>query len=73
MFISDCPVPYILILGGTDVNEYNQDPEMLQRMWQALHKARHLTYYLSCLYDVYYHNKYTGSHILPLTHSALGK
>lgn len=37
---SDCKVPYILILGGTDVNEFSKDEERMAVMTVAVARAR---------------------------------
>ena len=38
--ITDIRIPYMLILGGTDVNENYRDPDMMDVMTQAVTKAR---------------------------------
>ncbi|XP_041377566.1 glycosyltransferase 1 domain-containing protein 1-like isoform X2 [Gigantopelta aegis] len=39
---SGISVPYILMLGGTDINEYSKDPAQLEVMTKAVDGARHL-------------------------------
>ena len=38
--LSDCKIPYILILGGTDVNEFSKDEQRMAVMTVAVTRAR---------------------------------
>ena len=39
-FMVDCPVPYAVIFGGTDLNEHHRDDHKLPVMTAAVHKAK---------------------------------
>lgn len=40
LIISDCPVPFSIIFGGTDLNEHCKNKDKLETMKKALEKAR---------------------------------
>lgn len=37
--LSDCPVPFALIFGGTDLNEHHRDKEKFVMMSKAINKV----------------------------------
>ncbi|XP_064613174.1 glycosyltransferase 1 domain-containing protein 1-like [Liolophura sinensis] len=39
IILTGCPVPYAVILGGTDVHDYSKDPEKFELMRTVLHRA----------------------------------
>ncbi|CAB4005915.1 Hypothetical predicted protein [Paramuricea clavata] len=41
-FLLDCPVPFSMIFGGTDLNEHVQDSKKLHVMTQVVEKAKNL-------------------------------
>lgn len=45
----DCPVPFAIIFGGTDLNEYDRDKEKLETMTKAIRKAKYLVAFSSSM------------------------
>lgn len=40
---SDCPVPFSIIFGGTDLNEHHKDKEKFETMSKVMERARYVT------------------------------
>ena len=40
--LEECPVPFAVIFGGTDLNEHHKDQEKLKTMSEVTEKARYL-------------------------------
>lgn len=47
--LSDCPVPFALIFGGTDLNEHHRDKEKFVTMSKAINKAKSLVTFSSSM------------------------
>ena len=41
-FHLDCPVPFAIIFGGTDLNEHKKDKEKFEAMSKVVVKARYI-------------------------------
>ena len=37
--VTDCPVPFSIIFGGTDINENSKDHELLEVMTEIISQA----------------------------------
>ncbi|RMX47959.1 hypothetical protein pdam_00005363 [Pocillopora damicornis] len=45
----DCPVPFAIIFGGTDLNEYDRDKDKFETMTKAIRKAKYLVAFSSSM------------------------
>ncbi|CAL1537334.1 unnamed protein product [Lymnaea stagnalis] len=50
-FMKDSNMPYILILGGTDINEFSKDPDALHIMTEVIMKAKFVVCFSTIIRD----------------------
>nr|KAG5704697.1 hypothetical protein BaRGS_025339 [Batillaria attramentaria] len=53
-FMKDSKIPYILILGGTDVNEFSKKHEHMTVMSEAVYNARNVCVFLLWLTALFF-------------------
>ncbi|KAL3858154.1 hypothetical protein ACJMK2_012760 [Sinanodonta woodiana] len=51
ILLKDCQTPFLLVIGGTDVNELYKDPERFAVMSETLHRAKYTVVFSKYLQD----------------------
>ncbi|KAK3581912.1 hypothetical protein CHS0354_005519 [Potamilus streckersoni] len=51
ILLKDCQTPFLLLIGGTDVNELYRDPERFDVMSETLHRAKYTVVFSKYLQD----------------------